>query len=248
MKDKIRKYWRPVLLTSYCAVLTVMFFKMVLTSGNDKKDYIKINAAQKIDDVKITYPIDGDKQGVDLDKLVKIKQVDEIDEPKDLVEIEPINGYQKTYNYYDIPLDYELQDHLFTRCDMHGVDPSIVVAMMKRESNFNPRAVSSDGSSYGLLQIQPRWHKDRMGYLGCSDLLDPYQNITVAVDYLAELYDSGNSTEWVLMAYNGGTSYANKKVRRGEVSSYARTIINNSKNLKTVTSGDSGCSGEARDA
>lgn len=214
MKDKIRKYWRPVLLTSYCAVLTVMFFKMVLTPNESKTSGLKVNAAQKVDDVEITYPIGVEKPE---------------EEPEEL-ETE-LDG-QTIYYYYDIPMNDDLQGHLFNRCDLHKIDPAIVISMIKRESNFNAGAVSSDGSSYGLLQIQPRWHSDRMGSLGCSDLLDPYQNITVAVDYLAELYRSGNSTEWVLMAYNGGTAYANKKIRRGEVSSYARTIINNSKSLK----------------
>lgn len=127
--------------------------------------------------------------------------------------------------YFDVPLSKDLQDHIFELCASYEIEPEVVIAVIKRESEFKSNKMGDNGNSYGLMQVQPRWHQARMDSLFCPDLLDPYQNVTVGIDYLAELFDTGNSLEWVLMAYNGGPSYANKKVAAGIVSDYAKTVI-----------------------
>lgn len=119
---------------------------------------------------------------------------------------------------YDVPLDAELQLHIIKEAEAHGIDPAIIIAMCWKESTYNPKAMGDGGNSYGLLQIQPRWHKARMKRLGCTDLLDPYQNITVGVDYLAENLRKYGSIEAALTAYNAG-SYT------GTVTHYAKTVI-----------------------
>ena len=106
---------------------------------------------------------------------------------------------------YDVPLDEELQLHIIEQAEAHGIDPAIIMAMAYRESCFNAEAIGDGGDSYGLLQIQPRWHYARMERLGCTDLLDPFQNVTVAVDYLAEQIDRyGGDVAKALVAYNQG--------------------------------------------
>ena len=146
--------------------------------------------------------------------------VDEVIEP---IPEPPV--VKKNVRYFDVPLSEDLQDHIFEVCEERDIDPAIVVAIIEKESVFDTGAMGDRGRSYGLMQIQPRWHYGRMESLGCTDLLDPYQNITVGVDYLAELFRSGNSLEWVLMAYNGGCSYANEKVRTGEISGYVTRVL-----------------------
>lgn len=133
--------------------------------------------------------------------------------------------------YFDVPLDEDLQDYIFLLCRDHNIKPELVISMIKKESNFNSSSIGDNGNSYGLMQIQPRWNQSRMESLGCTDLLDPYQNITVGIDLLSELFDTGKSVEWVLMAYNGGTSYANRKEKSGEISNYAYTVLNNSEKI-----------------
>lgn len=134
--------------------------------------------------------------------------------------------------YFKVPLDEDLQDYIFEVCADYDVDPALVMAVIKKESNFKPDTLGDSGRSYGLMQIQPRWHQARADALNCSNLTNPYHNVTVGIDILAELFDTGKSLEWVLMAYNGGASYANKKVANGEVSDYARTVINYLNNYK----------------
>lgn len=111
----------------------------------------------------------------------------------------------------NVPLDADVQEQIKTLCEGHGIDPAIIYAMMWRESRFDADAVGDNGQSFGLLQIQKKWHEERMERLGVTDLFDPVQNATVAVDLLAELmtkYDG--SLNMALTAYNCGTGGAYK--------------------------------------
>ena len=138
-----------------------------------------------------------------------------------------------TKTYFDVNLSEDLQDHIFEECKKYDIDPAIVVAMIAKESVYNPDAIGDGGNSLGLMQIQPRWHRERMKKLGTTNLFNPYQNVTVGIDLLAELFATGKSTEWVLMAYNGGRSYANEKLALGIVSDYANTVMTNARLLNT---------------
>lgn len=134
--------------------------------------------------------------------------------------------------YYDVPLDDELQSFIFGRCERYNLNPAIVIAMIDVESKFKSDAVSDRGASFGLMQVQPRWHTERIDRLGVYDLLDPYQNVEVGIDYLAELVAKDRGIAWALMAYNGGYSYANAYVSRGELSDYAHKVMNIALNLE----------------
>lgn len=176
---------------------------------------------------RIPMPVDIFEDEENVDEQVKIKEepVEEI-ETKSIVE--PVEKeVVEEVRYFDIPLDEGLQDHIFALCEASGVDVSVVLAMIDRESKFDINAVGDGGRALGLMQIHPRWHGARMNRLECWDLMDPYQNMTVAVDLIAELAASGNSIEWVLMAYNGGEAYADRKVAAGEVSEYAAEVLAN---------------------
>lgn len=136
--------------------------------------------------------------------------------------------------YYDVPLEKDLQDYIFALCEEYGIYPELAIGMIETESNFNASAVGDGGNSLGLMQIQPRWHQDRMNKLGCTNLLDPYQNVKVGIDYLAELMHKDKSVEWALMAYNGGHKYADEKLEERVLSEYAETVLTNSRELQSV--------------
>lgn len=133
---------------------------------------------------------------------------------------------------YQVPLEQDLQDHIIAECEKHSIDPAIIFAMIDRESDFQADCIGDGGDSEGLMQIQKKWHSDRMDKLGCTDLLDPYQNTTVGIDLLAELIGRNKGIEWALMAYNGGATYANKKVQQAVITDYALEVLENSKILK----------------
>lgn len=130
-----------------------------------------------------------------------------------------------------VPLEEDLQLHIADLCEEYHIQPELVLAVIGKESQYNPEAIGDSGNSLGLMQIQPRWHSKRMQQLGCDDLLDPYQNVVVGVDILAEKLAKG-STEWALMAYNGGNQYADALQARGEVSEYAEAVIMLAEELK----------------
>lgn len=146
-----------------------------------------------------------------------------IEEEVVIAETEPV---VPAVRYFDVPLSEDLQDHIFVVCENRGVDPAVVIAMIQKESMFKAGAIGDNGNSFGLMQIQPRWHGARMERLGVTDLLDPYQNVIVGIDILAELFSTGGSLEWVLMSYNGGYAHANNHIANGTISDYAAIVTN----------------------
>lgn len=139
----------------------------------------------------------------------------------------------ETIKHYDVPLSAELQDHIIKQCEERNVDPAIIFGMIARESNFNPDAVGDGGDSLGLMQIQPQWHYGRMEEYNCPDLFDPFQNVTVGIDILADWLDGGVSIEHALMGYNGGGGYAAEMMAEGRVSDYALAVIEYAAGLRS---------------
>ena len=127
--------------------------------------------------------------------------------------------------YFDVPLSHELQDAIFAECERHNIAPAIIIAMIERESSFRAHVKGDNGTSFGLMQIKEKYHKERMKRLGCTDLLNPFENIKVGIDFVAELKEKNSDLYWVLMAYNGGQSYANKMLKSGKVSNYALKVV-----------------------
>ena len=133
--------------------------------------------------------------------------------------------------YFDVPMSKALQDHIFELCAAVGLEPEIVVAVIARESMFDSDAIGDSGRAFGLMQIHPRWHAERMAELGCTDLLNPFENVTVGIDILAELLAESGSIEWVLMAYNGGQDYADALTAEGRISEYASDVLDGAEEL-----------------
>lgn len=127
--------------------------------------------------------------------------------------------------YYDIPLSEDLQDHIFNLCDEKGIEYPIAIALIRTESRFDATCVGDSGNSLGLMQIQPRWHYERMERLGCDNLLDPYQNVTVGLDLFSDLLEEYGEVEYALMAYNGGGTYADSMIESGLISDYAYFVM-----------------------
>lgn len=115
-----------------------------------------------------------------------------------------------------IPLDGATQDTIWDTCRESPALFCTVMAIANRETRFDSAAIGDDGNSFGLLQIQPRWHQERMDRLGVTDLTDPVQSAKVAVDYIdwiAERLCPGcpedaYGTHALFMAYNQGWSGA----------------------------------------
>ena len=107
----------------------------------------------------------------------------------------------------------------------HNVDPNLVRAVVKAESNFNPNAVSRKGAM-GLMQLMPSTARQ----LNVKNPFDPEQNVDAGVRHLKQLLESyGGDIKLTLAAYNAGAGAVARSSgvpRYAETQNYVRRITN----------------------
>jgi soluble lytic murein transglycosylase-like protein len=107
----------------------------------------------------------------------------------------------------------------------HNVDPNLVRAVVKVESNFNPNAVSRKGAM-GLMQLMPSTARQ----LKVQNPFDPEQNVDAGVRHLKQLLESyGGDIKLTLAAYNAGAGAVARSSgvpRYAETQNYVRRITN----------------------
>lgn len=109
---------------------------------------------------------------------------------------------EDSYLMPEHPLSMDLQVLLYGACLEMGVDYQLALAVVEQETTF--RNIKGDGGdSCGYMQVQEKWHKERMAELGVTDLMDPESNFRVGCHFLKECIDK-YGLERGLGYYNGG--------------------------------------------
>jgi peptidoglycan lytic transglycosylase len=86
----------------------------------------------------------------------------------------------------------------------YRIDPSLVLAFVRQESRFQPKAVSGAGAT-GLMQIMPGTANHLDSSVDRSDLKDPTTSLDLGQRYITELLDQMNDNLFETMAaYNAG--------------------------------------------
>ena len=88
---------------------------------------------------------------------------------------------------------------------LNGLPGSLVQAVIKVESNFNPKAVSPKGAM-GLMQLMP----ETCRIYGVADPFNPGENIRGGASYLRDMIDRFGDLPRALAAYNAGPSAVEK--------------------------------------
>ena len=157
--------------------------------------------------------------------------------------LDEIGRSPENYRIYFPVLERET---LISSSKQNGLDPVLVAALIRQESNFNPRATSPVGAR-GLMQLMPPVGKDLAAAQGIGPwdpdmLYEPATNIKLGTAHLKGLVRKYTDVVKILAAYNAGESRVEKwstKTGAGdsevfteripfvETRDYVRTILRN---------------------
>lgn len=138
------------------------------------------------------------------------------------VEPAPYGVRTTSYRTCETPGNYDR--YIAEAARTHGVSFSLIKAIIRAESAFDPHAVSSKGAC-GLMQIMPATARE----LGVADPFDPRENILGGARYLRELLNQfGGNVTLALAAYNAGpgtVQSVNGVPPYDETQTYVRTVL-----------------------
>jgi hypothetical protein len=119
----------------------------------------------------------------------------------------------------------EIDQSIVMAAARHNVDPNLVRAVVKVESNFNSNAVSRKGAM-GLMQLMPQTARE----LRVKNPFDAQQNVDAGVRHLKYLLESYNGdVNLTLAAYNAGEGAVRRSAgvpHIAETQDYVRKITN----------------------
>ena len=111
-------------------------------------------------------------------------------------------------NSLELKRERELLPTVLLYCKTYHLSPALVLAVIKTESEFHPRAVSRAGAM-GLMQLMPDTFfylaKEKLGEdRKINELFDPSVNLHYGCYYLSYLFERFEDKNTVLAAYNAG--------------------------------------------
>ena len=170
------------------------------------------------------------------DKEMIEKQSAEFEEDNNIILTDTLVRYSNESSGFkynpDIPLSEDIQKYAYNKCQESGIDYSIFLGLMRKESTFNPSAKSGTGD-YGLCQINQCNHNWMREVFGSDwDPMNPYDSIDASIFMLSEYTKDYNCDNYhvLLMNYNMGHDNAVECFNSGIYSSkYSRAIMDYAK-------------------
>jgi Transglycosylase SLT domain len=169
--------------------------------------HVHVTGFEVIDD-RVSLALDGGgSMSIPLDRVDRIveDEVEPAPPPPAVVPILPlIPVIRRSIRVADRPAALPVapfENFILAAAREHRIDPALISAVIRVESNYAARAVSRKGAR-GLMQLMPATaHR-----LGVRRSFDPRENIRGGTAYLAELASrfGETSVELILAAYNAG--------------------------------------------
>lgn len=156
--------------------------------------------------------------------------------PPIAIEIEEVEEAEEVVPVYDVALSPELQEYTYRQCQLRDLSFEMVLAMMKTESNFNTKLISST-KDYGLMQLNKQNHAWFGEVLNIDkfDPLNPFHNIQAGTWFLSYIrkywleHDISDEQLFSLMllSYNRGITGAKRYIQKyGWENSYITKVSN----------------------
>lgn len=127
------------------------------------------------------------------------------------------------------PLKYT--EYVEKYCGENNLDPMLVYAMIKAESNFEPNITSTSGAM-GLMQLMDSTAREmaeklNIEYTAKEILYQPETNIMLGTKYFSELLEKYNDNIYLaLTAYNAGIGNVTKWIEKGIIKEDGSDIEN----------------------
>jgi len=175
---------KPALLAALFSLFAVSGASAAIYSYRDDKGRLFLTDNPPNNSYKIVVTTQKDRAGPDLPGAVAPAQVMSAMAPQKIL----------------LPNDETFSEIINEAARRHGVDPYLVKAVIKVESDFDPGALSSKGAT-GLMQLIPSTAK----LVGCRDAFSPRDNIMGGTRYLRMMLDRFDGIlDYALAGYNAG--------------------------------------------
>ena len=117
------------------------------------------------------------------------------------IQVSTSEGFVSTSeNFRALPATIAYNDAIAEAAALYKLDPNLIRAVIRAESEFNPLAVSRAGAQ-GLMQLMPAVAEE----LSVLDPFDPRQNIFGGARYLRQLLDRNDGNlDLAVASYNAG--------------------------------------------
>ena len=122
-----------------------------------------------------------------------------------------VQAVRSKYRIAPEPLN-ALMLEVFDLADRSALNPTLILAVIGVESNYNPFANSPTGAK-GLMQVIPEVHSEQFTpYGGAMAIFDPKTNLRIGVKILKECIDLTGSIEEGLRLYKAGEESVSREV------------------------------------